>query len=630
MDSTTQRTAAGKDDHELEAGLLVLSQIRAIWRSFHRWRRGIGPRLFVRVLLFSSAITLILTLFQLYFDYRYDVRAIESRMSEIEGSYLQSLGGSLWNLDRRQIELQIEGILRLPAIRFVEVRETTDRANPLVVSGGHRQAHAAVRRAFSLVHTSRGEQEQLGVLSIEATFDEVHRALLHKAVVILISEGTEIFLVSFFILYITHRLVTRHLTALAGFLGQYDLRQPPPPLRLQRRAPKDKDELDQVIAAFESMRQNLERAYGDLRESEQRFRDYAETASDWFWATGPDHAFTYVSEQAGFGIDWGTLIGKRRWDVAADFASEPEHWREHMATLERREPFHDFVYTVRRVNGALGFVSISGKPVLDAAGRFAGYRGVARDITERQRTEEALRQAQAELAHVARLTTLGELTASIAHEINQPLGAMVNSANACMRWLAAQNLARAQQSALRVVADGQRAGEIITRIRALAQKTPPHKDWLDINATIRDVLALARSEVHRHRVVVATHLAEPVPLVRADRIQIQQVLLNLLINALEALSGVGDGPREVVVQSEPDAAPGVLVTVRDSGPGLDPQSLDRLFEAFYTTKPHGLGLGLAISRSIIAAHGGRLWATANVPHGAVVQFTVPRGSEEGG
>jgi len=630
MDSTTQRTAAGKDDHELEAGLLVLSQIRAIWRSFHRWRRGIGPRLFVRVLLFSSAITLILTLFQLYFDYRYDVRAIESRMSEIEGSYLQSLGGSLWNLDRRQIELQIEGILRLPAIRFVEVRETTDRANPLVVSGGHRQAHAAVRRAFSLVHTSRGEQEQLGVLSIEATFDEVHRALLHKAIVILISQGATIFLVSFFILYITHRLVTRHLTALAGFLGQYDLRQPPPPLRLQRRAPKDKDELDQVIAAFESMRQNLERAYGDLRESEQRFRDYAETASDWFWATGPDHAFTYVSEQAGFGIDWGMLIGKRRWDVAADFASEPEHWREHMATLERREPFRDFVYQVRRVDGTLGFVSISGKPVLDAAGQFAGYRGVARDITERQRTEEALRQAQAELAHVARLTTLGELTASIAHEINQPLGAMVNSANACVRWLTAQNLERAQQSALRVVAEGQRAADIIDRIHALAQKAPSHKDWLDINATIRDVLALVRSEVHRHGVLVATHLAEEVPLVRADRIQIQQVLLNVLINALEALSGVGDGPREVVVRSEPDAAPGVLVTVRDSGPGLDPQHLDRLFEAFYTTKPHGLGLGLAISRSISAAHSGRLWASANVPRGAVMQFTVPRGNEEGG
>src|SRR5262245_16801492 len=215
----------------------MLSQIRVIWRSFKRLRSGIGPRLFASVLLFSSAITLLLTLFQLYVDYRYAVGVIESRMSEIEESYLQSLGGSLWNLDRRQLELQIEGILRLPAMRFVEVRETTDRANPLVVSGGHRQAHAAVRRAFSLVHTSRGEQEQLGVLSIEATFDEAHRALLHRAIVILISEGTTIFLVSFFILYITHRLATRHLTVLARFLGQYDLRRPPPPLRLQRRAP---------------------------------------------------------------------------------------------------------------------------------------------------------------------------------------------------------------------------------------------------------------------------------------------------------------------------------------------------------------------------------------------------------
>jgi C4-dicarboxylate-specific signal transduction histidine kinase len=252
---------------------------------------------------------------------------------------------------------------------------------------------------------------------------------------------------------------------------------------------------------------------------------------------------------------------------------------------------------------------------------------VAERTNQLMQASEALRAAQVELAHVNRVTAMGQLAASITHEVNQPLGAMVNSANACVRWIAAQNLERAQQSAVRVVTDGQRAGAIITRIRALAQKAPPHKDWLDLNDTIRDVLALARSEVQRHRVVVETHLAEPVPRVRADRIQIQQVLLNILINALEALSGVSDGPREVEVRSEPDAAPGVLVTVRDSGPGLDPQSLDRLFEAFYTTKPHGLGLGLAISRRIIEAHGGRLWATANVPHGAVVQFTVPSGNE---
>jgi PAS domain S-box-containing protein len=246
---------------------------------------------------------------------------------------------------------------------------------------------------------------------------------------------------------------------------------------------------------------------------------------------------------------------------------------------------------------------------------------------ERQRAEASLRQAQAELAHMARLTTLGELTASIAHEINQPLGAMVNSANACVRWLAAQNLERAQQSAVRIVADGQRAGAIITRIRALAQKAPPHKDWLDLNATIRDVLALARSEVQRHGVVVETQLAAAVPRIRGDRIQLQQVLLNLVMNAIEALSGVSAGPRTLWVSAACGAAPEVVIAVRDSGPGLEPQHLDRLFEAFYTTKPQGLGLGLTISRRIIEAHGGRLWATANVPQGAVVQFTVPIGNE---
>jgi C4-dicarboxylate-specific signal transduction histidine kinase len=228
---------------------------------------------------------------------------------------------------------------------------------------------------------------------------------------------------------------------------------------------------------------------------------------------------------------------------------------------------------------------------------------------------------------VARLTTLGELTASIAHEINQPLGAMVNSANACVRWLAAQNLERAQQSAVRVVADGQRAGDIIGRVRALAKRTPPQKDWLDLNATIRDVLALARSEVHRHGVLVETHLAADVPRILGDRIQLQQVLLNLVMNAIEALSGVSAGPRILWVSSECSTAPEVLIAVRDSGPGLELESRERLFEAFYTTKPQGLGLGLAISRRIIEAHGGRLWATANVPQGAVLQFTVPIGHE---
>ena len=191
------------------------------------------------------------------------------------------------------------------------------------------------------------------------------------------------------------------------------------------------------------------------------------------------------------------------------------------------------------------------------------------DITERKRAEEALHLAQAELAHVTRVATLGELAASIAHELNQPLAALVNSAHACVRWLAAHDLEHARESALRVVADGHRAADIIHRLRALAQKAPPQRDWFDLNAAIREVLVLVQSDVHRHGVALATRLAGDVPPLWGDRIQVQQVLLNLLMNALEALSEVAEGPRELGVSSQRGAAPEVVIAVRDSGPGLD-------------------------------------------------------------
>jgi PAS domain S-box-containing protein len=247
---------------------------------------------------------------------------------------------------------------------------------------------------------------------------------------------------------------------------------------------------------------------------------------------------------------------------------------------------------------------------------------------ERKRAEDALHHAQAELAHVTRVTTLGEMTASIAHEINQPLAAVVNNANACLRWLAGQppNLEEARQSAALITADGHRAGEIISRIRALVNKAPPQKDWVNINETILEVVALTRSEVQGNRIALQTQLSDDLPLVLGDRIQLQQVILNLIINAVEAMSGA-EGPREMEIGCGKNESQGVLVIVRDSGPGLDPNSLDHLFTAFFTTKAQGLGMGLAISRSIIEAHGGRLWATANQHRGATFQFTLPADGE---
>ena len=260
------------------------------------------------------------------------------------------------------------------------------------------------------------------------------------------------------------------------------------------------------------------------------------------------------------------------------------------------------------------------------------YTSLARSNSMLQRERMMLERAidSQRREREARLITGDAVAAMIAHEVNQPLAAVVNNASACLRWLAAQNLEEVRQSAARVIADGHRASEIIGRIRALAKKAPPRRDWVDINDTLREVLVVAQSEVQRHRVSLRTRLLEGLPAVWGDRIQLQQVMLNLLTNAIEAMSWVGERPRELWVETaRGESTEVVVITVRDSGPGFTPQHLDRLFDAFYTTKPDGLGMGLAISRLIVESHGGRLWATENVPAGATFQFTLPMGSEGG-
>jgi C4-dicarboxylate-specific signal transduction histidine kinase len=250
--------------------------------------------------------------------------------------------------------------------------------------------------------------------------------------------------------------------------------------------------------------------------------------------------------------------------------------------------------------------------------------------SEQKRAEEALRQARAELARIHRVILLGEMAASIAHEVNQPIAAVVTSAGAGLRWLAAQppHPEEAREALDRIVRDGNRASQVISRIHALVRKAPPRRVHVDINETILEVIALTRSELQRNRVTLQTRLSSGLPLILGDRIQLQQVLLNLIMNALEAMSDLRNGPRALLVGSEQDGSNSVFVAVRDGGPGLDPEGLDHLFEAFYTTKPDGIGMGLAISRSIIEAHGGRLWATPNVPQGAVFQFRLPIDGEE--
>lgn len=250
------------------------------------------------------------------------------------------------------------------------------------------------------------------------------------------------------------------------------------------------------------------------------------------------------------------------------------------------------------------------------------------DITERKRAEEALQKVQTELAHATRVMTLGELTASIAHEVNQPLAAIVTNGNACLRWLAGAqpNFVEARQSVERIIKDGYRASEVIQRVRNLVKKAPPRNHPVDLNEVIREVLALAQSQANRNHVFVKQELANDLPFVLGDRVQLQQVILNLVINGIEAIGKSRDGERVLAVRSSRDESDNLIVAVRDTGGGIEPENVERLFDAFFTTKQDGMGMGLAISRTIIESHGGRLWATSNSPKGAVFQFQLPPAS----
>src|SRR5208337_4452455 len=310
----------------------------------------------------------------------------------------------------------------------------------------------------------------------------------------------------------------------------------------------------------------------------------------------------------------------------------PEDWDRvnesfEKSLRERVDTSTEFRIVLR--SGTVKHIQAIRHPVLNDAGDIVKLVGTAIDMTEHKRAEEErerLHQLEADLARINRVSMLGELAASIAHEVNQPLSGVVVNGNACLRWLAGDspNLEEAREAARRIVRDGKRAGDVITRIRALATKTAAAKERLDMNEAIREVVAFAQDEVRRNNVILRVELADALSPVLGDRVQLQQVVLNLVTNGIEAMSSVEERPRELIVRTQNDDAGQVRVTVQDSGKGLDPQSMERIFDAFYTTKHGGMGMGLAISRSIIQNHGGKLWAVANEGPGISVQFTIPK------
>jgi PAS domain S-box-containing protein len=360
-----------------------------------------------------------------------------------------------------------------------------------------------------------------------------------------------------------------------------------------------------------------------LRASEHHLRLMTETIPALVWRTTPDGEIDYVNrrvlEYTGKPIQ---DFGNNGWLQLLhpdDVDSTIRIWRQNTQTGEP----HQVTYRLRRADGAYRWFDVRGEPLRDNDGRVEQWYGICIDVEDRRRTEEALRNTQERLSVASQVATVGELAASIAHEVNQPLTAVVSNGNACLRWLSAQppNLAKAVEAAERIVRDGKDAGEVVRRIRALFKRAAHEEVPLDLNEVIGEVLGLLRSETAKRRVIVETDLGQDLEPVAGDRVQLQQLILNLLLNGIEAMDPVIDQPKRLFIRSKRESDNAVLVQIQDSGVGL--KNPDTVFDAFFTTKENGMGMGLAICRSIVQAHNGRLWAASGEGSGATFYFTLP-------
>jgi PAS domain S-box-containing protein len=405
-------------------------------------------------------------------------------------------------------------------------------------------------------------------------------------------------------------------------------------LSAQRRASQELERrvverTGQLAATNEELRKEIierKRAEEALRASEERFRRYFELGLIGMAITSPTKGCVEVNDELC------RILGYEREELLKKSWAEMTHPDDLAADVER---FNRVVtgeidgYTIDkrwiRKDGRVIHTIMAAQCVRRPGGSVDYFVGLVQDVTERKLGEQALRQAQEELAHVARVTSMGELAASIAHEVNQPLAAVVANGHACARWLAVDtpNVGEAVEAAQRVVRDANRAAEVVARIRAFVKRGALQRAVLDLDEVTREVIGMAQGEISARGVLLSVAPAAGLPLVLGDRIQLQQVILNLVMNAVEAMSTVRDRLRTLEMAVVRHGADALCVSVRDSGVGLDPAHRDRVFDAFHTTKPEGMGMGLAISRSIVEAHGGRLWATANRRAGETFQFTVP-------
>jgi PAS domain S-box-containing protein len=371
--------------------------------------------------------------------------------------------------------------------------------------------------------------------------------------------------------------------------------------------------------------EDRKRAEARIKQAEYELQMIVDAIPALAWSATPDGAADFVNKgwtnYTGLSLEQTRGIG---WSNAIHPDDRPafvEHFQE---VVLAGEAYEDEA-RIRQKNGQYRWFLVRALPLRDESGRIIKWYGSCTDIEDRKQAEENLREAQAELSHVSRVATLGELTASIAHEVNQPLTAIAANSDACLRWLSRNppRLDEVRTSIEAMISDCNRASSVIAKVRSLAKKSDLQKTAINVNDVIRDSTALVQRELHSRSVSLVHDLSAKLPPVLADRVQLQQVIINLIMNGIESMGAVTNRPRTMLLRSDRDAGGNVIVELQDSGVGIDPERVDRLFEPFFTTKHNGLGMGLSISRSIVEAHGGRLTATSDGKTGATFRFTLP-------
>jgi PAS domain S-box-containing protein len=368
-------------------------------------------------------------------------------------------------------------------------------------------------------------------------------------------------------------------------------------------------------------------ADNELRQGELKYRIVADFTYDWEYWQNPDGTWRYVSPACERISGYRPEEFLRRPGLLRDIivSEDLDRWDRYICDCQKEPEAREIQFRLQRPDGSIRWIEHACRPVTDDTGKFIGIRASNRDITERRQAEISEQQHRQQLAHVTRVATLGELTASLAHEVNQPLNAVMNNAQAALRFLHRENpdIKEVGEALGDIVRDGKRAAEVIQRLRQFLRPGEMHSQAVDLNQVIEETAALTRNEFQASNLRIHFSLADNLPPVWADRIQIQQVVLNLLMNAKEAMDQAGSTPREILVMTEPEDGETIKVSVRDRGPGLTSENLEKIFEPFYTTKTAGMGLGLSISRSIIASLGGRVWAMPNPDQGITLAFTLP-------